>query len=76
MAGMQKDCRNNPCHRFGSSVNANLHYHCAVIDGVLAHDEEGQLCFFEATELKSDDIVEVERQTRQRVLRLFERRGV
>jgi len=72
---MQKDCRNNPCHRFGSSLNANFHYHCVVIDGVLAQDEEGQLRFFEATELQSHDVDEVERLTRQRVLRLFERRG-
>jgi hypothetical protein len=30
---MQKDCRNNPCQRFGSKLNLNLHLHVLALDG-------------------------------------------
>ncbi len=40
MAGMQKDCRNNPCQRFGSAPNLNIHLHMLVLDGAytFTHD--------------------------------------
>jgi hypothetical protein len=28
-------------HRFGSALNANLHFHCAIIDGVFSAQDEG-----------------------------------
>jgi hypothetical protein len=75
MAGMQKDCRSNPCQRFGSSLNTHTHYHCAVIDGVFA-EHEGALCFYEATKLDANDIVAVESAVARRVLRLYQRQGL
>ena len=60
--------------RFGASVNAHTHYHCAVIDGVFS-ECDGALCFNEATELDEADIAAVERVVAKRVLRLFEHRG-
>ena len=30
---MQKDCRNNPCQRFGSKLNLNVHLHILALDG-------------------------------------------
>ena len=30
---MQKDCRSNPCQRFGSALNLNIHLHLLVLDG-------------------------------------------
>ena len=75
MAGMQKDCRNNPCQRFGGAVNQNFHYHCAVIDGVFS-ERDGALCFHPASALEESDVAALERMVATRVLRLFERRGV
>ena len=37
---MQKDCRNNPCQRFGSALNLNVHLHVLVLDG--AYTFEGR----------------------------------
>jgi hypothetical protein len=34
MAGMQKDCRSNPCQRHGSALNLNVHLHILALDGV------------------------------------------
>ncbi|TFH49994.1 MAG: hypothetical protein E4H01_03190 [Lysobacterales bacterium] len=41
MAGMQKDCRNNPCQRYGSALNLNVHLHLLVPDGAytVEHDK-------------------------------------
>jgi hypothetical protein len=61
-------------HRFGSALNANLHFHCAIIDGVFSAQREG-VGFYEATALGQEDVAVVQRAVRQRVLRLFERRG-
>ena len=33
MAEMQKNCRNNPCLRFGSALNLNIHLHILIPDG-------------------------------------------
>ena len=32
-------------HRFGSALNAHVHFHCCVIDGVLATAEDGPIRF-------------------------------
>jgi hypothetical protein len=61
-------------HRFGSALNANLHFHCCVIDGVFSAEEEG-LRFHPAC-LTEAAIARVQQQTRRRVLKLFERRAV
>ncbi len=72
---MQRDCRNNPCQRFGNSINNHLHYHCAVIDGVFS-EYDGALRFDEASALDAADIAALERVVAKRVLRLFERRAL
>jgi hypothetical protein len=61
-------------HRFGSALNANLHFHCCVIDGLFSAAEEG-LRFHPAC-LTEAAIARVQQQTRRRVLKLFERCAV
>ncbi len=73
---MQKDCRNNPCQRFGSSLNAHTHIHVCAIDGVFSQGAECTLRFHRANALTDSDIAAVEATTRARVLRLFERKGL
>jgi putative transposase len=62
-------------HRFGSALNANLHFHCAVIDGVFGAQGE-RVQFHEARLLCPADIAAVQRAARTRVLRLFARPGL
>ena len=61
-------------HRFGSALNANLHFHCCVIDGLFSAAEAGlrfhPVCLTEAA------IARVQQRTRRRVLKLFERRAL
>ena len=61
--------------RFGSALNAHLHFHCCLIDGVFAADGEG-MRFYEATALGDAEVAELQEVVRQRVLGLFERRAV
>jgi hypothetical protein len=62
-------------HRFGSALNANLHFHCAIIDGVFSAQDEG-VWFHEARWVSDEDIAAVQREVRAQVLRLFARRGL
>jgi hypothetical protein len=59
--------------RFGAALNAHVHFHCCVIDGVCAAREDGQVHFAEAAALNSADIAAVQQQVRARVLRWFAR---
>lgn len=59
-------------HRFGSALNAHLHFHCCAIDGVFSAVEEE--IRFHPTFLTDVAIAPVQRQTRRRVLKLFQRR--
>jgi hypothetical protein len=61
--------------RFGSAMNAHLHFHICVIDGVFSQDARGELRFHPATGLSPADVTAVEGLVRRRVLRLFERAG-
>ncbi len=61
-------------HRFGSALNANLHFHCCVINGVFSATEEGLR--FHPAGLTEAAIAQVQRKTRRRVLKRFERRAV
>ena len=61
-------------HRFGAALNANLHFHCCVIDGLFSAPEEGLR--FHPAFLTEAAIARVQQQTRRRVLRLCERRAV
>jgi hypothetical protein len=61
--------------RFGSALNAHVHFHCCVIDGVFAAGEDGQVYFHEAATLTPEDLATVQQQVRTRVLRWFTRAG-
>ena len=67
-------------HRFGSSLNEPVHFHCCVIDGVFepateTHDEEG-VVFHAPAWLDTLAIADVQARVRRRVLRAFVRRGL
>ena len=61
--------------RFGSALNAHVHFHCCVIDGVFAVGEDEQVHFAEAAALTPEDLAAVQQQVRARVLRWFARAG-
>ncbi|MCP3877307.1 MAG: hypothetical protein GY701_02770 [Sulfitobacter sp.] len=63
-------------HRFGSSLNGHLHFHCCVIDGVFEPQQgnEEAVQFREAV-LTDADIQAVQVRVRQRVLRWFARQS-
>ena len=63
-------------HRFGSSLNAHLHFRCVVIDGVFAATPTGGVVFHAATGLDATAITHVQTQLRRRLLRGFVRRGL
>ena len=42
--------------RFGSALNAHVHFHCCVIDGVFAVGEDGQVHFADAAALTPEDL--------------------
>ena len=56
-------------------MNAQVHFHCCVIDGVFASGEGGQVHFAEAAALTPEDPAAVQQQVRARVLRWFARAG-
>ena len=62
--------------RFGAALNAPVHFHCCVIDGVFATGEDGQVHFAEAAALTPEDLAAVQQQVRARVLRWFARAGL
>jgi hypothetical protein len=59
--------------RFRSTLNAHVHFHCWVIDGVLVAGADGQVQFAEAAALRPEDLSAVQQQVRRRVLRWFAR---
>lgn len=59
-------------HRFGSALNANLHFHCRVIDGVFSAERKGVR--FHPAFLTDRALAKVQQQTRRRVLNRFQRR--
>jgi hypothetical protein len=63
-------------HRFGSSLNPHLHFHCVVIDGVFEPEPAGGVIFRAATGLAANAIAQVHEQVRRRLLRSFVRRGL
>ena len=62
-------------HRFGSLLNAHLHFHGVMIDGVFREEEAGRLHFLE-TRLTAEQMARLQRTIRQRIVRLFVRRGL
>jgi hypothetical protein len=62
-------------HRFGSTLNPHLHFHCAVIEGVF-EPAAGGVVFHVATGLDATAITQVRAQVRRRLLRVFVRRNL
>jgi len=46
--------------RFGSTLNAHVHFHCWVIDGVFVAGADGQVQFAEAAALRPEDLAAVQ----------------
>jgi hypothetical protein len=71
-------------HRFGSSLNEHVHFHCCVIDGVFestadtdnAPKEAPSVSFHAALELDAAAFADVQARVRTRVLSTFVRRGL
>ena len=67
-------------HRFGSSLNEHVHFHCCIVDGVFepaANADDGvEVDFYAATGLDAVAIAGVQARVRRRVLRTFVRRGL
>ena len=67
-------------HRFGSALNAHLHFHCCILDGVFepahATDAAAGVVFHEARGPDATAVATVQAQVRQRVLRAFIRHGL
>ncbi len=63
-------------HRFGSRLNAHLHFHCVVIDGVFEPAAANAVTFHAATGLEAHAIAQLPQSVRRRLLRVFVRRGL
>lgn len=63
-------------HRFGAALNAHLHFHCVVIDGVFAPAPSGGAIFHPATALDPRAIASVQASVRRRLLASFVRRSL
>jgi len=74
-------------HRFGSSLNEHVHFHCCIVDGVFqpaanigdttdAADAVAGVDFHAATGLDAAAIADVQAMVRWRILRAFVRRGL
>ena len=63
-------------HRFGSTLNPHLHFHCVVIDGVFDAAAAGGVLFHAASGLDANTIAAVQECVRRRLLRVFVHRGL
>jgi hypothetical protein len=63
-------------HRFGALLNAHLHFHCIVVDGVFDAAADDGVTFHLATGLDAQAISAVQASVRGRLLRAAERRGL
>lgn len=62
-------------HRFGGLLNAHVHFHVVMIDGVFCEEEAGHL-HIQKTRLIAEQMAHLQRTIRQRIVRLFVRRGL
>ena len=63
-------------HRFGSTLNPHLHFHCVVIDGVFDAAAAGGVVFHAASGIDANAIAQVQAGVRRRLLRSFVQRGL
>ncbi len=61
-------------HRFGATLNAHVHLHLCIRDGVVVQGRQGLV--FRRAEVDEACVERVQAAVRQRVLGLFERRGL
>ena len=61
--------------RVDSSLRLNVHFHSLVLDGVYVRDEAGELHFHALPGPTAEQVAEVARWTRERIVRVFERHG-
>ena len=61
-------------HRFGATLNAHVHLHLCMLDGVVAQGRQGLA--FRGAQVDEACVERVQGLVRQRVLGLFERRGL
>ena len=61
-------------HRFGATLNAHVHLHLCMLDGVVAQGRQGLV--FRGARVDEACVERVQAGVRQRVLGLFERRGL
>ena len=67
----------NRIQRFGSSVNLNVHFHALVLDGVYtAASPFAPPVFHDAARIDDEDVEQLVKTIRDRVLRLLRRRGL
>ncbi len=63
-------------HGFGALLNANVHFHCVVIEGVFEADGAGGARFHQARDVGPEAIADIQAQVRRRLLRAAVRRGL
>jgi hypothetical protein len=63
-------------HRFGSTLNPHLHFHCVVIDGVFDAGTAGGVVFHAAAGLDAPAVAAVQACVCRRLVRVFVRRGL
>ena len=63
-------------HRFGALLNAHVHFHCVVVEGVFEADAAGGARFHEARGVGPETIAEIQAEVRVRLLRALTRRGL
>ena len=66
-------------HRFGSSLNEHVHFHCCIVDGVFEPADTAEAAgveFHAATGLDAPAIAEVQTGVRRRILAAFARRAL
>lgn len=61
-------------HRFGSALTGNIPFHGCRIDGLFSPESEAVR--FDEAVINAQAIVKVQAEVRERVLRLFQRRGL
>jgi len=59
--------------RAGGALNLNVHFHTAAIDGVFHEKEGGELAFHRVFAPSTDDVKEIARRVRKKVLKILGR---
>jgi hypothetical protein len=62
-------------HRFGSSLNPHVHFHCCVTDGLFNAEAEG-VKFHGIEAITEEDLQGIQQTLRRRLIGLFKRRGL